>query len=133
MKNKFFKMTLALLVAVGLVTTVAVVAPTDSDASTNVTLPTVVICSHTYVEKIKDKYLKEARNFEHGDIYYKSCSKCGTKITTLTFEDGSPYIYGDVNDDETIDDTDMLLLIQYIANYDWDTDTSSVVLGPVEE
>ena len=39
------------------------------------------------------------------------------------------FIYGDVNDDDLINALDVLLLRIYMADYDYETDTSSVTLG----
>lgn len=43
---------------------------------------------HNWVERRNTNYRKEKQNCEHGDIYYKVCSRCGTVSDTLTWEDG---------------------------------------------
>lgn len=40
------------------------------------------------------------------------------------------YIYGDVNGDGQINGRDVILLRKYMANYDYDTGESTIVLGP---
>ncbi|MBE6696777.1 MAG: hypothetical protein E7587_10055, partial [Ruminococcaceae bacterium] len=46
------------------------------------------------------------------------------KITVYDF------IYGDVNGDGEVGAADVLMLRKYMANYDYDTGSSTVVLGP---
>jgi hypothetical protein len=42
------------------------------------------------VELAEEQYLKEKADCQHGDIYYKSCSRCGKADTADTFEVGNP-------------------------------------------
>lgn len=130
MKNQVFKSVIAIFVAVVIVASVAVLMPKTSDAGESVTLPTIQVCSHVYIERVDAKYLKSERNFETGDVYYKSCRKCGKKNLNATFEANGPYIYGDADDDGVVDDKDMLLLIQYYANYEPELEESVVEVEP---
>lgn len=46
-----------------------------------------VVCTHTYVEKVAEEYLKSAATTTAKAVYYKSCSICGEK-SDETFEYG---------------------------------------------
>ncbi len=56
--------------------------------------------AHNYVEKVDDKYLKDAATCTKAAVYYKSCSVCGAKGTE-TFESGDPIAHNPSTDWES--------------------------------
>ena len=74
--------------------------------------------SHTYVEKVDEKYLASPATSIKKATYYKSCSVCG-KPSSETFESGEVMgTLGDVNGDGKINALDVLIVKRYIAKYD---------------
>ncbi|HCG36129.1 MAG TPA: hypothetical protein DER23_07285 [Clostridiales bacterium] len=77
-----------------------------------------------------------AENAEPGDytiqVIPRSCTNENMDDVVLTPVNGVvtviDFIYGDANGDEKIDMKDVVLLRKYIVNYDYDTETSSVVI-----
>jgi len=80
---------------------------------------------HTHTESVvAPAYLKEALNGT--GTYYKSCAVCGAscegEATELTFT----CIYGDVSGEGAVNGKDIVLIRQYIANYDYTLNASTV-------
>ena len=79
---------------------------------------------HAYTETVvAPKHFKEMSNGI--GIYYKSCAiceaNCAGEETELTFE----CRYGDVTGDGKVNGKDVVLIRQYLANYDYTTNTST--------
>ena len=135
--KKIFVFLFSAIALVGVITFLGFDATEVSAGTTLVTaieLPTISFdsCVHSYYTKAKnpkdESNFCEGPTYSHGSRYYQVCKKCGHVNTALyyTYNDVLEPIYGDANDDGEVDDLDMLLMIKYWANYDFDTGTSTV-------
>ena len=99
----------------------------DCDSICNVCeTPREVLAEHTYsgdcdsICNVCATPREALTEHTYSDDSDEECNICGS-----VRNEGLPFIYGDANGDEVIDGRDVNSICRYIANYDYDTETST--------
>ena len=85
------------------------------------------LCAHTYGgwKHDENQHWRICATCEHMDRY---CHEYGNDSTCDVCE-YKKFIYGDPNGDTFIDGRDVITICNYLANYDYDAETSTVAVG----